>query len=275
MEYLWGGITPYYIWRNPSRDGDCFLNERFDMPPDQRGRLDKIEIAFYQGGSTGTPDPDLYVWFSDTSGLYPRDYNPPSQAIAHFHIPYDSIVWYPSYTVIETWEQGIVFDPGEKFHIGYAHAYEEGDTLRTLSDSGAQSSLRSVEWALPGQWGTMLDDWGIGVDFLINAVICPYPPYVCGDCNGDNVLNVSDVVYLINHLFIGGPHPDPLCTGDVNADGLVNVTDVVYLINYLFIYGPAPSPDCCPGKKIEKVSPQIRRAPRNFPKSPGDLERIK
>jgi hypothetical protein len=242
------------------------------MPPDLRGRLDKIEIAFKLTGSTGTPDPDFYVWLSD--GLYPLDDNPPSQAIGHFHIPYESILWDTSYTVVETWEQGIVFNPGEKFHIGYAHAYTPGDSLLVLSDDGANNSNRSVEWALPGQWGTILDDWGYGVDFFINAMICPYPPYVCGDCNGDSVINVADVVYLINYLFIGGPHPDPLCTGDINADGLVNVTDVVYLINYLFIQGPAPSPDCCARKKIEKDSSQIRSAPRNFPKSPGDLERI-
>jgi len=63
-----------------------------------------------------------------------------------------------------------------------------------------------------------------------------------GDCNGDRVINVSDVVYLINYLFIDGPAPVPLEVGDVNCDGVVNVSDVVYLINYLFISGPAP---CC------------------------------
>ncbi|MCJ7577616.1 MAG: dockerin type I repeat-containing protein [candidate division Zixibacteria bacterium] len=272
-ERIWGGLPPsYYCWGNPSRYGDRFLNESFNMPPDQRGRLDKIEIAFKLTGSTGTPDPDLYVWLSD--GLYPRDDNPPSQAIGHFHIPYDSILWDTSYTVVETWEQGIVFNPGEQFHIGYAHAYTPGDSLLVLSDDGANNSNRSVEWALPGQWGTILDDWGYGVDFFINAMICPYTPYVCGDCNGDSVINAADVVYLINYLFIEGPGPDPLCIADVNHDGQVNAADVVYLINYLFIQGPAPSPDCCARKKIEKDSSQIRSAPRNFPKSPGDLERI-
>jgi uncharacterized delta-60 repeat protein len=62
-----------------------------------------------------------------------------------------------------------------------------------------------------------------------------------GDVNRDGVINVSDVVYLINYLFISGPAPDPIQAGDVNCDGFVNVTDVVYLINYLFIGGPPPS----------------------------------
>ena len=68
---------------------------------------------------------------------------------------------------------------------------------------------------------------------------------ICGDCNNDGIVDVGDVVYLINYLFIGGPEPVPdLCVGDVNGDGIVNISDVVYLINYLFINGPPPG-GCC------------------------------
>jgi outer membrane protein assembly factor BamB len=63
-----------------------------------------------------------------------------------------------------------------------------------------------------------------------------------GDCTGDRVIDISDVVFLINYLFINGPAPAPLPVGDVNCDGVVDASDVVYLINYLFINGPAP---CC------------------------------
>jgi len=63
-----------------------------------------------------------------------------------------------------------------------------------------------------------------------------------GDCTGDKIIDVSDVVFLINYLFINGPAPAPLPVGDVNCDGVVDVSDVVYMINYLFINGPAP---CC------------------------------
>ena len=62
-----------------------------------------------------------------------------------------------------------------------------------------------------------------------------------GDANGDCVINVNDVVYLINCLFVpGSPCPDPPEAGDVNCDGKVNASDVVCLINYLFISGPLP-----------------------------------
>jgi hypothetical protein len=64
--------------------------------------------------------------------------------------------------------------------------------------------------------------------------------FTCGDVNGDKNLNVSDVIYLINYLFKGGPIPNPLEAGDVNCDGKVSVSDVIYLINYIFKGGPAP-----------------------------------
>jgi len=35
--------------------------------------------------------------------------------------------------------------------------------------------------------------------------------YVCGDANSDAALNVSDAVFIINYVFIGGPAPDPGC----------------------------------------------------------------
>jgi len=61
-----------------------------------------------------------------------------------------------------------------------------------------------------------------------------------GDTNGDGNINSTDVVYLINYLFVGGPEPQPWESGDVNCDGIINSSDIVYLINYLFIGGPAP-----------------------------------
>jgi hypothetical protein len=68
-----------------------------------------------------------------------------------------------------------------------------------------------------------------------------YVQFLCGDVNKDGVVNIADVVYLINYLFIGGPAPVPILqVGDVNQDGVVNSADIVYLINYLFIGGPAP-----------------------------------
>ncbi len=61
-----------------------------------------------------------------------------------------------------------------------------------------------------------------------------------GDTNDDLNIDISDIVYLINYLFRGGPAPYPLRDGDINCDDEVNISDVIYLINYLFKAGPKP-----------------------------------
>lgn len=68
-----------------------------------------------------------------------------------------------------------------------------------------------------------------------------YPVVVkCGDANADGKITVSDVVYLVNYLFKGGPVAKPYEAGEANCDGKVTVSDVVYLVNYLFKGGPVP-----------------------------------
>ncbi len=77
------------------------------------------------------------------------------------------------------------------------------------------------------------------------------PEYICGDANSDASVNVSDAVYIINYVFVGGNPPVPLQSGNANCDGSVNVSDAVWIINYIFIGGNDPCdtngdgiPDC-------------------------------
>jgi hypothetical protein len=63
-----------------------------------------------------------------------------------------------------------------------------------------------------------------------------------GDCNKDGEIDVADITYLINYLFVATSAPDPLWLGDANCDIEADVADVIYLINYLFLGG---SPPCC------------------------------
>ena len=81
---------------------------------------------------------------------------------------------------------------------------------------------------------------GKGWDIYAKVIDWGWPRNVCGDVNKDDEIDIADVVYLINYLFIGGPAPNPLWVGDVDGDGVLDVADVVYLINYLFIGGPPP-----------------------------------
>ncbi|MGB2805049.1 MAG: dockerin type I repeat-containing protein [Candidatus Zixiibacteriota bacterium] len=65
-----------------------------------------------------------------------------------------------------------------------------------------------------------------------------------GDANGDYVVDLADLVFLINYLFRLGEPPDPLANGDPNADCVVNLADLVYLVNYLYRNGDPPRIGC-------------------------------
>ncbi|MCB2229182.1 S8 family serine peptidase [bacterium] len=63
-----------------------------------------------------------------------------------------------------------------------------------------------------------------------------YQNYVCGDVNQSNQApDLSDLIYLVNYLFLGGPAPTNPSAADVNCDGGVDLSDVITLVNYLFL----------------------------------------
>jgi hypothetical protein len=97
----------------------------------------------------------------------------------------------------------------------------------------------------PNSHGYFGPSWiTVRVDSIIGDRLYAYVripgPFLAGNANGDGLVDVGDVIYLINYLFVGGPAPNPLESGDANCDGLVDIVDVVYLINYLFVGGPPP-----------------------------------
>ena len=66
---------------------------------------------------------------------------------------------------------------------------------------------------------------------------------VCGDADGSSAVTISDVVYLINYIFAGGPAPVG-SGGDPDCSGNTNISDAVLLINFIFAGGPAPCSAC-------------------------------
>jgi hypothetical protein len=68
--------------------------------------------------------------------------------------------------------------------------------------------------------------------------------FLCGDADSNELVNISDAVYLISYIFGAGTAPDPLMSGDVDCNQIVNISDAVYLISYIFGGGPAPCANC-------------------------------
>lgn len=95
-----------------------------------------------------------------------------------------------------------------------------------------------------------------------------------GDSNGDLERDLSDVVHLLGHVFLGGPSPLPLAlcgseptrvtNGDSNGDGAIDVSDGIHLLGWLYAGGPAPVAACGEGSAASRnenpriIPPQAR-----------------
>ncbi len=58
-------------------------------------------------------------------------------------------------------------------------------------------------------------------------------PVIQGDVNGDGVLNVQDIVWMVNHIIGSTPPGFILAAADVNGDAVVDANDVVALVNLI------------------------------------------
>ena len=63
------------------------------------------------------------------------------------------------------------------------------------------------------------------------------------DSDEQDVIDIADLVYMVEHQFNGGL--EPLCTEEADIDGIdgIDVGDIVYMVEFQFSGGPPP-PDC-------------------------------
>ena len=141
------------------------------------------------------------------------------------------------------WQKTTDPDPGDviKYDLYY-------DTSQTFTAPVIIPNLNDTAYSTPQLepgafywWKVKAKDTNTAGTWSTQTFKFFVPSCMPGSVNGDDKVNVTDVIHLINYLFKGGipPLPVPSC-GDVQCDGKVNVTDAIYLINYLFKGGPAP-----------------------------------
>jgi hypothetical protein len=76
--------------------------------------------------------------------------------------------------------------------------------------------------------------------------------FIRGDCNGvDGVSgDVTDPLFLLQYIFVGGPEPPCLAACDSTGDGRIDISDAIYVLLYNFVGGPPPDgpfPECGSG----------------------------
>ncbi len=97
---------------------------------------------------------------------------------------------------------------------------------------------QSLAYAADGSW----DFSGATDNAGDETPVYPSLPsnFVCGDVDGNGMVHLMDLPYLIQYMFHQGSPPPLEHAADMNLDGIVNVVDLNYLNDYLLQGGPAP-----------------------------------
>jgi len=67
-------------------------------------------------------------------------------------------------------------------------------------------------------------------DYLYDLIVQNYPEEsVLGDVNGDQTVNIQDIILIINMILVGSND----AAGDINSDGTINILDVVQMVNII------------------------------------------
>jgi M6 family metalloprotease-like protein len=224
-------------------EGEYFLLEYRNRH--STAKFDKVDSDF-----------SVYFWPDLTYGCDPLDRG---LLITHVHDSLGADFWrinsgtpdYPHYTVAV---EDAGYNPSqdawsnpEGFVTDSAHWWYPYETRKEapFSDDVAGQELFGPETYPSSNGYSRPTGIVVQVDSIVDDKLYAFvhlpAQFQLGDANGDETIDVGDVVYLVNYLYRGGPAPDPVEAGDANCDAAVNVGDVVFLVNYLYKGGDAPS----------------------------------
>ena len=71
--------------------------------------------------------------------------------------------------------------------------------------------------------------YSIVINYITNVIAENYQQSILGDVNGDEVVNVQDIILIVNMVLANNNDP----SSDINADGIVNILDVVQLVGII------------------------------------------
>lgn len=81
--------------------------------------------------------------------------------------------------------------------------------------------------------------------FILVASILTFPVSsmagICGDINGDQIINMNDITFIISYLYKNGACPENLAMCDVNQSQSINILDPIFLLSFLNKEGPSPT----------------------------------
>jgi hypothetical protein len=142
--------------------------------------------------------------------------------------------------------------PAGSLTVSYSHQLEANGGTGTRSWSNPGEDLDGTGLTLSPEGLLTGDPAALGIiDFTVRVEdecgsfevkplsLTVVEPFMCGDVNGDEKVNLSDVTILIDYVYLQGQPPVPFGAGNVDfsPDGKINLTDVTRLINYVYVGG--------------------------------------
>jgi hypothetical protein len=67
---------------------------------------------------------------------------------------------------------------------------------------------------------------------------------ICGDADANGFVDIDDIIFLVNYVFLGGPPTSPYAFGDADCSGEIDIDDIIFEVQYVFAGGPAPCAAC-------------------------------
>ncbi|SYZ73614.1 exported hypothetical protein [Candidatus Zixiibacteriota bacterium] len=135
--------------------------------------------------------------------------------------------------------------------VDSAYSYHNNYEVLRFDESGALIAKRTCPLTLSPNF--FAGDMGIdpagnifisgAADFPAtgeDAVSIKHCYYICGDGDGNEVINILDISYFIRYLYKQGPAPRVLSASDADGNGATNILDVARLVNFLYRGGPEP-----------------------------------
>ncbi|MCK5125656.1 MAG: PQQ-binding-like beta-propeller repeat protein [candidate division Zixibacteria bacterium] len=154
-----------YFWNQPDSYGDDYFNMRMSVSGPET--ISAVGVATYAPSVVGTADLDVFIWGSDAG------FPDLSDVWYQTTIAFGDMVYFPDYNHVDVYAENLI--PRSDFHIGWS-TNEVSDPTGVhggMSDDGSEGTMRSSELLSSSSWATMLGDWGVDVNFLIYADMCP------------------------------------------------------------------------------------------------------
>lgn len=80
---------------------------------------------------------------------------------------------------------------------------------------------------------TIAGEYSNGAPLLLETSLTIHG-HQSGDLNLDGIVDISDLIYMVEYFFTGGPAPQIMETADLDYNGTVDISDMLVLIEHMF-----------------------------------------